>query len=225
MYAETQVSNASASATKKTCPADRPLVIACGAIAQELIEVLGASSLERAVDVRCLPAEWHNTPERITPAVEELLLAASESGRRCFVAYGDCGTGGQLDAVLARYGAERLPGPHCYSFFAGDQRFNALADAEPGTLWLTDYLARNFERLIMQGMGIRRHPELRDMYFAHYTRVVWLVQQPDPETEQLAHEAASAIDLPLLIETDCMQPFMNTLAHALVPLIDASGLR
>jgi hypothetical protein len=199
----------------------RPLVIACGAIAHELVAVLGANSLERAVDIQCLPAEWHNTPERITPAVTALLEEASKSGRRCFVAYGDCGTGGQLDTVLARYGAERLPGPHCYSFFAGAKRFDALAEAEIGTLWLTDYLARNFERLIIEGMGIRQHPELRDVYFAHYTRAVWLVQHHDAQTERAAEQAAQSIALPLTIEHDCMPAFSSTIEGAITPLVSA----
>ncbi len=204
---------------RKASDENRPLVIACGAIAHELVAVLGVNSLERAVDIQCLPAEWHNTPERIAPAVEALLEQASRGSRRCFVAYGDCGTGGLLDAVLARYGAERLPGPHCYSFFAGAERFDALAEAEIGTLWLTDYLARNFERLIMEGMGIRRHPELRDVYFAHYTRVVWLVQQHDLNTEQAAKRAAQSIGLPLVVEHDCIPTFADTLTTSITSLV------
>ena len=197
----------------------RPLVIACGAIAHELVAVLGANSLERAVDITCLPAEWHNTPQHIAPAVEKLLKDASTTSRPCFVAYGDCGTGGDLDRVLATYGAARLPGPHCYSFFAGADRFDTLADAELGSLWLTDYLARNFERLILDGLGITKHPELLHTYFEHYTRVVWLVQQHDSKTEQAARAAAAALSLPLIIEQDCMPAFTHSLAASVVPLL------
>ncbi len=196
----------------------KPLVVACGAIAHELVAVLGANSLERAVDIRCLPAEWHNTPQHIAPAVDTLLKEAASDNRRCFVAYGDCGTGGELDRVLEKHGAERLPGPHCYSFFAGRERFDALADDELGTLWLTDYLAINFERLIMQGLGLRKYPELRDTYFGHYRRVTWLVQRDDPDTEDAAQRAADSLELPLVIERDCMQPFTHALQAAMVPL-------
>ena len=202
----------------------RPLVIACGAIAHELVAVLGASSLERAVDITCLPAEWHNTPQHIAPAIEKLLKEASKTDRQCFVAYGDCGTGGELDRVLATHAAERLPGPHCYSFFAGADRFNALAEAEIGSLWLTDYLARNFERLILEGLGIKKHPELLHTYFEHYTRVVWLVQQYDSKTEQAAHAAAGALNLPLLIEQDCMPAFAHSLSASVIPLLPAETL-
>lgn len=201
---------------------DRPLVIACGAIAHELVAVLGASSLERAVDITCLPAEWHNTPQHIAPAVEKLLDEANAAGRSCFVAYGDCGTGGQLDRVLETYSVERLPGPHCYSFFAGADRFDDMAEAELGTLWLTDYLARHFERLIMVGLGIRQNPELQQIYFAHYTRVAWLVQRHDADTERAAREAAAALGLPLVIERDCMQAFTDSLTHAVIPLMPAT---
>lgn len=196
----------------------RPLVIACGAIAHELVAVLGKSALDRAVDIRCLPAEWHNTPDRIAPAVQEILRSAEATSRPCFVAYGDCGTGGQLDRVLAAFDAQRLPGPHCYAFFAGLYRFDALADQELGTLWLTDYFALNFHRLIMEGLGIARHPELRDTYFAHYRRVVWLVQEHTHKTQRAAEQAARSLDLPLVIEEQCFESFSEALTSRIIPL-------
>jgi len=128
-------------------------VIACGAIAHELVTVLKANQLDN-VDIQCLPAEWHNTPEKIAPAVEQKIEVAAQSHERVFVAYGDCGTGGKLDQVLAKHGAERLPGDHCYSFFAGNEVFDAMAEAELGTFYLTDYLVDNFDRLIMDGATV-----------------------------------------------------------------------
>lgn len=198
---------------------ERPLVIACGAIAHELVAVLGKNAFERNIDVRCLPAEWHNTPERIAPAVEAILNDIDTSQRSCFVAYGDCGSGGALDRVIADYGVERLPGAHCYAFFTGIERFDRLAEQEIGTLWLTDFLALNFERLIMQGLGIVEHPELRDIYFQHYRRVVWLVQHHSEVTEQSAIHAAASLDLPLHIESDCMSPFSDILQQRVIPLL------
>lgn len=187
------------------------LVIACGAIARELVVVLEANAW-RHVAIECLPAEWHNTPERIVPAVERRLIAAIARGQQVFVAYGDCGTGGRLDALLAQHGVERLPGAHCYDFFAGLERLQALATAEPGTFWLTDYLARNFDRLVLQGLGITRHPELRAVYFAHYRRVVWLAQTPeDSQLKMRAIEAAAALELPLEIEITGLEPFTRGL--------------
>ena len=196
------------------------LVIACGAIAHELVAVLRAAGLEGdAVRVECLPADFHDTPERIVPAVAAKLDAAEAAGLRAFVAYGDCGTGGRLDALLEARGVERLPGAHCYAFFAGGARFDALAEAEPGTFWLTDWLARNFERLVLRGLGIDRHPELLDTYFAHYARVVHLVQGPDPDgaTARAAAQAADALGLPLETVRTGLAPFADVLLPALSP--------
>lgn len=203
----------------------RPLIIACGAIAHELVAVLRADGLEQAVDIECLPAEWHNTPERICPAVQTKLESAALANRLTFVAYGDCGTGGRLDALLERFGVERLPGPHCYDFFAGHTLFEALSGDEIGTFWLTDYLARNFRRLILDGFGISKHPELLDMMFAHYTRVVWLTQDvPGSDRQALEHaarDAAAALGLPLEIESIGLAPFHAAMRHGLgrIPVI------
>jgi Protein of unknown function (DUF1638) len=163
---------------------DRPLVIACGALATELRAVLPAT-----VEVRYLPAHLHNRPERIVPAVEAVITEAS--GRPVFVAYADCGTGGALDAMLARHpGVLRLPGAHCYEVFAGSELFAELHDAEPGTFFLTDFLARHFEALVWQGLGLDRHPELLAVYFAHYRRVV-LLSQSDDDAVVIAGRAAA----------------------------------
>jgi len=159
-------------------PADRPLVIACGALAGELRAVLTAAGLADSVEVRYLPARFHNRPEHIVPAVEQCLDAAGD--RPTFVAYADCGTGGALDAMLAAHaGVERLGGAHCYEVFAGPGLFAEMHDEEPGTFFLTDFLARHFEALVWQGLGLDRHPQLLPVYFGNYTRVVLLSQSGD----------------------------------------------
>ncbi|HXH03130.1 MAG TPA: DUF1638 domain-containing protein [Candidatus Competibacteraceae bacterium] len=170
------------------------LVIACGAIAHELMAVIRANRWQD-VKVQCLPAELHNRPERIPEAVRAKIRAARECFQRIFVAYADCGTGGLLDAVLAEEGVERLPGAHCYEFFAGSRRFAALAEAEPGSFYLTDFLVRHFERLVIHGLGLERHPELMPMYFGHYRRLVYLAQRHDPYLQEQAHRAAERLGL------------------------------
>lgn len=172
----------------------KTLIIACGALAQELVTILKANDWQH-VEIKCLPAKWHNTPEKITPAIAALINDTRGLYESTLVAYGDCGTGGQLDGLLARENIERLPGDHCYSFFAGEDIFAELAEEELGTFYLTDYLAANFERLILQDLGIKDHPELKEMYFGHYTRMLYLAQQPTPELKTLAQEAADALGL------------------------------
>ena len=189
----------------------KTLVIACGAIAHELVALTRASRFE-ALEIQCLPAEWHNTPERIAPAVEQKIRQAQGHYVNIVVAYGDCGTGGQLDRVLERYKLQRLPGDHCYSFFAGRERFDAFAEAEIGTFYLADYLVDNFERLIMQGLGIRRYPELKAQYFAHYTRVLYLAQDASQSNrEEKARCAAEALELPLQVHHTGLSPFAHSL--------------
>ena len=146
------------------------------------------------MEVRYLPAHLHNRPERIVPAVEAVLVEAA--GRPAFVAYADCGTGGGLDAMLARHpGVVRLPGAHCYEVFAGSALFSELAAAEPGTFFLTDFLARHFEALVWQGLGLDRHPELLPMYFANYRRVVLLSQSESPDVVVAGRAAAEQLGL------------------------------
>ena len=178
----------------------RTLVVACGALAREIMSLVRRHDWSDAIEVQCLPAVWHNFPERIAGGVRAKIRAAQARGRnggnrRIFVAYGDCGTGGALDAVLEEEGAERIPGPHCYEFFSGAATFAALHDAEPGTLYLTDYLARNFDRLIIEGLGLDRHPELAPTYFGNYRRLVHLAQARDEAAEGMARCAAERLGL------------------------------
>lgn len=167
----------------------RILVIACGALAREIAALRRANDWT-AFEVRCLPAELHNRPERIAPAVRAAIRASRSRYSSIFVAYGDCGTGGQLDAVLAEEGIERLPGAHCYEFFATGPVFAQLADAEPGTFYLTDFLLRHFERLVVKPLGLDRHPELAGEYFRHYRRLVYLAQVERPGAIAAAHAIA-----------------------------------
>lgn len=172
----------------------RVLVIGCGAMARELLDIVSRNGLD-GVDVTCLPARYHNTPDLIPGAVEERILKAQDSYDRVFVAYGDCGTGGGLDRVLERHGTERLAGAHCYEFLAGSSHFFALHDAEPTTFYLTDFLVRHFDRLVWSGLGLDRWPQLRDDYFGNYTRVAYLAQTSDPALEAKAKEAAERLGL------------------------------
>jgi hypothetical protein len=173
--------------------APRVLVVGCGALARELVELTKPLP---SVDVACLPPELHNRPGGIPARVRARIRQGRREGyERIFVAYADCGTGGLLDPVLAEEGVERLPGAHCYEFFAGRTNFAALADEEPATFWLTDFLARNFERLVIRGLGIDRHPELEPMYFGNYRRVVYLSQTDDPDLLAMARRAAERLGL------------------------------
>jgi hypothetical protein len=170
------------------------LVIACGALAHEITALRRANAWDE-MDVRCLPAELHNRPEKIPGAVRELIRSSRDRYRSIFVAYGDCGTGGLLDKVLTEEGVERIPGAHCYEFFATAPVFAALADAEPGTFYLTDFLLRHFERLVIRGLGIDRHPELFSTYFGNYRRLVYLAQAPAAASVDEARAIAARMGL------------------------------
>jgi hypothetical protein len=170
------------------------LVIACGALAHEITALRRANAWDQ-LDVRCLPAELHNRPEKIPAAVRALIHSSRDRYRSIFVAYGDCGTGGLLDAVLREEGVERIPGAHCYEFFATAPVFAALAEAEPGTFYLTDFLLRHFERLVIRGLGLDRHPELFPLYFGNYRRLIYLAQAPDADSQGQARAIAVRMGL------------------------------
>lgn len=168
------------------------LLIACGALGREIAALRRANGWT-ALDVRCLPAEWHNRPERIAPAVRAEIRANRDRYARIFVVYGDCGTGGQLDAVLREEGVERLPGAHCYEFLATSQVFAQLAEAELGTFYLTDFLLRHYERLVVRTLGLDRHPELAAEYFRNYRKLVYLAQTERPEAIERARQIADSL--------------------------------
>lgn len=166
------------------------LIIACGALAHEITALKRANSWD-LLHVRCLPAELHNRPQKIPGAVRDVIRSCRGRYRSIFVAYGDCGTGGTLDQVLREEGVQRIPGAHCYEFFATAPVFAALAEAEPGTFYLTDFLLRHFDRLVIRGLGLDRHPELYSAYFRNYRRLVYLAQAPAAASEGLARAIAA----------------------------------
>jgi hypothetical protein len=189
------------------------LVLACGALAAELRAVLSGQGLTD-IEVRYLPANLHNRPEQIVPALRAL-LSAEGRGRRVFIAYADCGTGGALDAFLVEHpGIERLPGAHCYEFFAGASRFEALHEEEPGTFYLTDFLAKHFDALVWRGLGLDRHPELLRVYFGNYRRLVLLSQQADPALVAVARDAAARLGLEFRHERTGLEPFAAAVSVA-----------
>jgi|SRR5450432_1165070 len=167
----------------------RTLLIACGALAREVAALTRANGWT-SFDVRCLPAELHNRPEKIAPAVRAEIKAQRAHYQHMFVVYGDCGTGGLLDAVLKEEGVERLPGAHCYEFFATPKVFAQLSEAELGTFYLTDFLLRHFERLVVRPLGLDRHPQLTQEYFRHYRKLVYLAQAPSPGAIERARKIA-----------------------------------
>ncbi|HEY7666772.1 MAG TPA: DUF1638 domain-containing protein [Actinomycetota bacterium] len=173
-------------------------VLACGAIAREVLRVIELNGWTH-VTLRCLPGKLHNTPKLIAGLVDERLTEAEASGAfdAFFVAYADCGTGGALDAVLERHDVGRLPGDHCYAFFAGVEDWLAMHGAEPRTFYLTDFLCRHFDRLVVRGLRLDDHPELLPAYFGNYVRVVYLAQTDDPALEDRAARAAAFLGLRL----------------------------
>jgi hypothetical protein len=170
------------------------LVIACGALAHEIAELRRVNGWQ-FLEVQCLPPELHNRPEKIPAAVREAIHAARARFDAVFVAYGDCGTGGLLDRVLEEERVERIPGAHCYEFYATAAPFAALCEAEPGTFYLTDFLLRHFERLVIQGLGLDRHPELFPSYFGNYRRLVYLAQAPRDGAREEAQAIAARMGL------------------------------
>ena len=172
----------------------RVLVLACGALAREVRDVAAVNGWDH-VDLECLPASLHNTPQLIPDAVDHRLTKAKASYDRVLVGYADCGTGGLLDTVIAKHGVERLPGAHCYEFFAGAPRFAELSDQELGTFYLTDFLVKHFDRMVWRTLGLDRHPQLLDTYFAHYRRVVYLSQTDRPDLVTKARECAGRLGL------------------------------
>ena len=171
----------------------RALIIACGALVREIRDVLGANRLS-AIDIAAIPALYHNRPEKIAPAVAERIASAGDRYDHIFVAYADCGTGGDLDRIIDAAGVERLPGTHCYAFFSGVEAF-AARDDDVTSFFLTDFLVRQFDSLIVKGLGIDRHPELRDVYFGNYEKVVYISQAPTEDLIAKARSAAVKLDL------------------------------
>jgi hypothetical protein len=170
------------------------LIIACGALAHEITALKRLNGWDH-VDLQCLRADLHNHPEKITGAVKEQIDKARGNYDRIYIGYADCGTGGLLDALLEKEQIERLPGAHCYEFFATSKVFNELSETELGTLYLTDYLARHFERIIIKGFDLDKHPEIEAMMFGNYKKLVYLSQTVDEELVKMARKAAERLVL------------------------------
>ena len=197
-------------------PAQRVLVIACAALVREVRLVLDQfSSDEVEYETEFLPAPLHNRPQLIPAAVREVIDRRSASFDRVLVGYADCGTGGLLDAALEGTGAVRLPGAHCYEFFSGTDVFAEWQEGELGTFYLTDFLARHFDALVIGGLGIDRHPQLRDMYFGHYTRVLLLSQSDDPAVVEAGRAAADRLGLTFEHHHVGLGPFSQVVRGAL----------
>ncbi|WP_245448005.1 MULTISPECIES: DUF1638 domain-containing protein [Neorhizobium] len=170
-------------------------VIACGAIAREILAVSRQQGLGH-IDLNCLPAIWHAYPQKIVPGLEKAVAEARKAGfEKIFFAYADCGTGGDIDRLCAREGIARIEGPHCYSFFAGNDAFAAKADEDLFSFFLTDFLARQFEAFVIEPLGLDRHPQLKDMYFGNYRKLVYLSQEEDEVLQDKARGAAEYLGL------------------------------
>lgn len=169
----------------------RVLVLACGALAREIVAL--TRNFDH-IDLQCLPAIYHNHPEKIVPAVRETVAAAKEYDR-IFLVYADCGTGGQLEAAAKELGIEMMPGPHCYAFFQGTDDFMSKTDDEFTSFYLTDFLVRQFDAFVWKPLGLDRHPELRDSYFGHYEKLVYQAQTKDTALRAKAEDCAKRLGL------------------------------
>jgi hypothetical protein len=201
----------------------RVALIGCGALSADITVICEQRGWD--VDLHPLPPLLHNQPKLIAPRVEELIIELQKTYRRIAIAYADCGTYGALDEVCARHGVERLAGDHCYDLYAGAEAIAELSAQEPGTYFLTDFLVLGFDRLVWQELGLDRHPDLRDDYFRHYRRVVWLAGRDTPDMRRAAKRAAGRIALPLVVRQVArtgeigQAPF----AHSLSVLVDGTG--
>jgi hypothetical protein len=189
----------------------RVLLLACGALAHEILALRASNGWEH-LDLQCLPAIYHNHPERIIPAIRAAVLAHQGSYQRIFVVYADCGTGGQLQAACAEMGIEMIAGPHCYSFFTGNEAF---AQAEEMTaFYLTDFLARQFDAFVWHPLGLDRHPELRDTYFGNYKALVYLAQTEDAALTAKAEGIAKRMGLTFIHRRTGYGDLTSALANA-----------
>jgi len=194
----------------------RVLVIACGAIAKELVRIKSLNNWDH-IEFQCLPADLHNRPDDIPAAVKAKIESQASYYENVFVAYADCGTGGKLDNVLNEYGIERIPGAHCYEFYTGSEIFNQFAETEPGTFYLTDFLARHFERLVIKGLKLDQQPQLIPFVFGNYKRMLYLAQTESEELQALAAKHANFLGLEYEYCFTSDQPLSDVLEPVLKP--------
>ena len=191
------------------------LIIACGALAKEIVEIKRLNGWTH-IKIQCLPAELHNRPDRIPEAVEAEIEKNRSEFDNIFVAYADCGTGGMLDSVLTKHEIPRLPGAHCYEFFAGSSEFNELAEQEAGTFYLTDFLTRHFDRLVKTGLGLDKHPDLMATYFGNYQRLIYLSQSESPLLEAQAKSHADYLGLEFVHRHTGLGPITKNIKEQVV---------
>jgi len=170
------------------------LIIACGALAREVLDIIKINNFNHLA-ITCLPAILHNRPDEIPERLREKIKKHKANYHNIYIAYADCGAGGRIEKVCAEEGVTMMAGPHCYAFYAGQDEFTKLAEEELGSFYLTDYLARHFDTLIMEGFGLNKYPEMRDMMFGNYTRLVYMTQADDPNLEIKAKAAAKKLKL------------------------------
>ncbi|EPJ44582.1 MAG: hypothetical protein OFPI_39550 [Osedax symbiont Rs2] len=170
------------------------LLICCSALLREILDFCKLNQWSH-YEIQTITAELHNRPEKIPAAVKQLIDVGKQRGQQIFVGYADCGTGGLLDALLERENVERLPGAHCYEFYAGSRQFADFQEQQLGTFYLTDFLVRHFDRLVIRGLGLDRKPELLPVYFGNYRKLLYLAQSDDPKLQQQAQQAAVKLGL------------------------------
>lgn len=175
-------------------PRGQVLLLACGALAHEIVALIKANRWDH-MTLACLPAILHNHPERIAPAVQDAVAKHRADFDDIFVVYADCGTGGQLQAVCDQLGVRMIEGPHCYSFFEGNQEFAERSESEFTAFYLTDFLVRQFDAFVWKPLGLDRHPDLRDMYFGHYEKLVYQAQTDDADLTAKAEDCANRLGL------------------------------
>ena len=190
------------------------LIIGCGAIAHEINEIIKLNNWNN-VSLQCLNADLHNTPKRLPTKIKETIESNLKEYSKIFLAYADCGTGGLIDSMLKNYGIERLEGAHCYEFYAGSRLFKDLSDREIGTFYLTDFLVKNFKRLIIDGLGISKHPSLKDEYFKNYKNIVYLAQKHDNDLELKAKDCANYLNLEYSVQYTGLGNFEDQLNKAM----------
>ena len=191
------------------------LIIGCGALAHEINEVIKLNDWNN-VTLQCLNADLHNRPEKLPAKIKEMIKSSLDDYSKIFLAYADCGTGGLIDSMLANYDIQRLEGAHCYEFYSGSKIFRELCDREIGTFYLTDFLVRNFERLIIDGLGISKNPSLKEVYFRNYKNIVYLAQRPDNGLQSKARECADSLGLKFSIHYTGLDNFKNQLNKAVI---------